>query len=218
MDYPVVRAKARPFTGKGYSRKVRVLGYLPAVLYGPGMPTKPIVVDPKTVVGILNSPRGMNTVVRLDIEGKEGLESCLALIKDYSIHPVKRVLEHCDFLKVDEAGELTVTVPIRTVGKSAGEKAGAKLNLALREVTIRCRPDCVPEAIEIDVTPLGVNESLLLSQLRYPEGTRPVITKDRTVVTVRMPKAEKGAEEAVEEGAATPEQTSAAQASEEGKK
>jgi len=212
MEFPVVRAKERPFRGKGFARKIRQLGYLPAVVYGQDTAARPLVVDPKTVIGVLRGARSVNTVVRLEIEKKDGKDECLAVIREYQVHPVKRNLEHCDFLIVDEKTEMTVKVPVRTTGRSEGEKAGAVLNIALREVAVRCKAGDVPEAIVVDVTALQVNQGISLSELPYPAGTRPVYVKDRAVVTVRMPKAEKT--EAAAEGEAAPAEGEAAPAAE----
>jgi large subunit ribosomal protein L25 len=211
MEFPIVRAKDRPFLGKGYARKIRALNYLPAVLYGGGSAARPLVVDPKTIVAILQGPRARNTVIRLEVEGKEGLDSCLAMIRDYQIRPVNRIIQHCDFLVVDETTEMTVKVPLRSVGKSEGEKVGAALNIALREVSIRCKAADIPEAIVVDVTSMGLNAVLMLSALPYPAGTKPIYPKDRAAIVVRMPKAEKVEEEAaVAEGAAVPAEGAAA--------
>ncbi len=197
MDYPIVRAKERPFTGKGYARKIRALGYLPAVLYGQGTAARSLIVDPKTMAGILTGARAVNTVVRLEIESKDAKkDDCLAIVREYSLHPVKRFLEHCDFMVIDDTTEMTIRVPVRTTGKSEGEKVGGQLNIALREITLKCKPGDVPEAVVIDVSALNLNQGLLLSQLVYPAGTRAVYPKDRAVVTVRMPKAEAVEEEA----------------------
>ena len=202
MEYPVVRAKDRPLAGKGYARKVRGLGYLPAVLYGRGMATRPIVVDPKTVVAILNGPRRTNTVIRVEVESGDKTDSCLALIREYSVHPVRRLIEHCDFMAVDADMQMNVKVPIKVEGKSEGEKVGAKLNVALRNIALRCKVTEVPESIIIDVSPLKVGQTLMLSQITLPAGTKPLYPRDMAVVSVRMPRAEKSAAEEAAEAAA----------------
>ncbi len=191
MEYPVVVAKVRPFSGKGYARKVRAMGYIPAVLYSEGKEGQSLVVDPKVVAGVLNGPRHANTVVKLDIEDKDTkAASCLALVREFSVHPYRRTLEHCDFLRVDETAERTFKIPIHIQGKSEGEKLGAKLNIAHREIVIRCLPSDVPECIEVDVSPLNVGQVLTFSQLPYPERTKAVYDRDAVVVSVRMPRAE----------------------------
>jgi large subunit ribosomal protein L25 len=204
MENTVVRAKARDVSGKGYARKIRALGYLPAVVYGGNGDARSIVVDPKVVTDILNGATGRNTVIHLEIEDAANPETTQAVIRDFAIHPVKRNLEHCDFLRVDDSTELVVKVPVRTIGKSEGEKLGARLNIAMRQVTLRCKAGEVPESIVIDISAFKVGQVMTLSQLPVGPGVRPVFVKDNAVVTVRMPRAEKGAEGEAEEAAATP--------------
>lgn len=181
------------------------MGYIPAVLYAGGTEAQSLVVDPKVVAGILNGPRHANTVVKLDIEDKDAKTgTCLALVREYSVHPYRRTLEHCDFLKVDESAERTFRIPIHIQGKSEGEKLGAKLNIAQRDIVIRCLPIDVPEKIEVDVSPLIVGQVLTLSQLPYPPKTVAVYDRDAVVVSVRMPRAEVKEEEAEVEAEAAP--------------
>ncbi|MBP7126438.1 50S ribosomal protein L25 [Myxococcota bacterium] len=206
MECPVITAKARTVIGKGYARKIRALGYLPAVLYGGDRPNLPLVVDPKAIGNILRSPTGRNTLCRLVIQGDQP-EETMVVVRDYLVHPVRRNLIHCDFLRVTEQTELEVKVPIRTVGKSVGERLGAKLSVTMHQVTIRCPVDRVPSEIVVDVSDFAVGHSVTISQLPLPEGARPVFIKDNAVITVRVPKAE--TEEAAAEGTTAAEGTAA---------
>lgn len=216
MENPLIRAKARELVGKGFARKVRALGYLPAVLYGGGNGPRSLVVDAKAVTNVLNGKSGRNTIVRLSVEDETAPEQTLAVVREFQVHPVKRNLEHCDFLRVGEGTELTVKVPVRLTGKSEGEKLGAHLNLAMRQVTLRCKAGEVPDEIVIDVTSFKIGEVMTLSRLPLAEGTRAVFVKDNAVVTLKMPRAEKGAGEEGEAGAegAAPAAAAAAPAAE----
>jgi len=202
MECPVITAKARTVIGKGFARKIRALGYLPAVLYGGDRPNLPLVVDPKAVGDILRSPTGRNTLCKLVIQGDPSEETTV-VIRDFLVHPLRRNLIHCDFLRVTEHTELEVRVPIRTVGKSVGERLGAKLSVTMHQVTIRCPVDRVPVEIVVDVSDFDVGHSVMISQLPLPEGARPVFIKDNAVITVRVPKAE--VEETPAESTAAPE-------------
>jgi len=206
MEYPLVTVRRREVTGKGVARKLRALGYIPAVLYGPGISTTPLVADPKEILKAFRGERGVNTVVRLQFLSGEQ-DGCLALVRQYSAHPVRRTLEHCDFMKVSEDTELTLEVPIRIVGKSEGEKMGARVSNPLMRVRVRTKVRDVPAAIEVDVTPLGVGEGIMLSQVPVPEGVRLVYTRDTPVVLVRMGRAEKGPAEEAAAPAAEGEKT-----------
>ena len=200
MELPVVMVKDRPLTGKGVARKIRALGHVPAVLYGKGIDARSLVLEPSQLVKVLQTPLGSNSVIQLEFDDGKAGDGCLAMIKAHDIHPFRRHLLHCDFIRVDEKDPPKFHIPIRIVGKSEGEKAGAKLNIAMREIVLKCSLDNIPEAIDIDVTPLEIGEKLMLSELTFPEGAVPVSTKDMPVVTVRMGRIEKEVEEEVPEG------------------
>jgi len=187
MELKVLKVRKRPLVGKGAARKIRALGYVPAVVYGRGIEPIPVVVDPKQVAGIISS-LGKNAVVRLEFIDED--KSYLCLIRDYSVHPFKRSLEHCDFMKVEEDSYVVVDLPIKVVGKSEGEKAGGRLSVPLKSVRARCKALQIPRALEIDVTSLKVGETLMLSQVDVPEGTTLLYSKDLPVAIVKMGKAE----------------------------
>jgi large subunit ribosomal protein L25 len=211
MEHPLIRAKAREFVGKGFARKIRALGYLPAVLYGGEGEPRSLVVDGKAVTNVLNGKSGRNTIVNLSIEDEKSAEQTLAVVREFQVHPLKRNLEHCDFMRVGEDTELTVRVPVRVTGKSEGEKLGARLNLAMRQVNLRCKAGVVPDEIVIDVTSFKVGQVMTLSQLPLAEGARAVFVKDNAVVTLKMPRADKSATEE-EEAEAAASETAAAEA------
>src|SRR5207302_646569 len=91
-----IAASTRHATGKGEVRRLRATGQIPAITYGKGLPSTPIAVSPKEVLGVLKSERGQNTVISLKVDARD----LLVMIKDYSYHPVKRNLEHVDFVEV----------------------------------------------------------------------------------------------------------------------
>lgn len=200
MEFQVVSVRDRPVTGKGAARKIRALGHIPAVLYGKGMESRSLVVEPKQLVAILQSPRGSNTVVKLELAGDQSDDLGHAMIKAHAVHPFRRNLMHCDFIRVDEKAPLKLDIPILVVGKSEGEKAGANLNVQMRTIALTCQPANVPDHIEVDVTALDIGDGLMVSDLTLPEGTKPVFTQDMQVVTVRMGRIEKEEEEVEEEG------------------
>ncbi|NOZ00396.1 MAG: 50S ribosomal protein L25 [Deltaproteobacteria bacterium] len=218
MELPVISVRERPVKGKGSARKIRALGHIPAVLYGLGKENRSLVVEPSQLVDILTSSLGSNSVMKLEFVDGNKDDSCLAMIKDHDVHPFRRNLLHCDFIRIDENNPPNFEVPIRVVGKSEGEKVGAKLNIQVRSVLIKCPIDALPDAITIDVSPLDVGDKLMISDLEYPEGAEPIATKDMPVVTVRMGRVEKedvGAEEVEgEEGAAEGEGAAAGEGAE----
>lgn len=190
MEYPVVRAKDRAFVGTGIARKVRELGFIPAVVYGGEGENRAIVVDPKVVTAILNSDGGKNRIVSLNVEGEKA-EKTLAVVREFQLHPLKRNVLHCDFMRVHEKTELLVKVGVVVVGKSEAEKLGAVLKIAMRQITMKCPASLIPEHITIDASKLNLGDSLKISQLPLPQGARAVFLRDNNVVIVSMPKLEK---------------------------
>src|SRR5437773_1579819 len=87
-------------------------------------------------------------------------------------HPVSGKVLHADFYEVDLAERLTVSVPLRFVGKPAGVVAGGILQPILREIQVECLPTEIPEFIEVNVAALGIHEAVHLSELQLPERAR----------------------------------------------
>ena len=120
MSMTQLEVSPRTPAGKGEVRRVRKTGKVPAVAYGKGQPAAAITVEPKDVIAILKSERGQNTVIGMKVAGKDHT----VMIKDYSYHPVTRLLEHVDFAFVQLDKEVDVEVPVvgATVpGATAGD-------------------------------------------------------------------------------------------------
>lgn len=197
MEYPVIRAKDRAFVGTGIARKIRELGFVPAVVYGGNLAERNIVVDPRVVGAVLRSEGGRNRLVKLTVEGDKP-EEMLAVVREFQLDPIKRNLLHCDFMRVQEDTPIVVKVPVSVVGKSDAEKLGAVVKRTMRFVSIKCPAALIPEAIVINADTLNMGDTIKISQLPLPEGARPVFLRDNKVILVTMPKADK------EEAAAAP--------------
>jgi large subunit ribosomal protein L25 len=192
-NFPSLEAKSRATGGKGAARRLRNDGLVPAVAYGKGLPSMPLAVTPKEVAAILRSELGKNTVIELNLEtaeSKSGKTKLLALIRDYSLHPVKRYLEHIDFVEVKLDQPVDVQVPLFAVGKPAGVVAGGILRVVHRQVPVRCLPDRIPVKIETDVTHLELGQHIATQDLKLPEGVTVRLPAEQTLVAVVAPEKE----------------------------
>ena len=201
MARATLNADSRTETGKGVSRRLRSAGRVPAVLYGKGTDPKALSVAPKDVLKILESERGRNTPIDLQVEGEKGTH--LTLIKELQVHPWKRTLKHVDFWEISEDGQITVAVPLRRVGRSELEKLGGRVQMVRKTMKVRCTPANIPATIDFDMTQLPENNLVMASQMNMPEGVTPVYKNDFKVLHVKVPKTVKNAEaeaEAAEEG------------------
>jgi large subunit ribosomal protein L25 len=191
-----VTADSRTNTGKEAAARLRAKGQIPAVAYGPGKPTVSIAVSPKAITQVLGAEHGKNTLIELDVSGKEKLTVLLA---DYQYHPVTRTLLHADFREVKENEPADFEVPFETTGKAKGVVDGGVLRLVYRKLPVRCLPAKVPVKITHDITELGLEESIPVKALALPEGVTVRLPADQTVVTVATEK--KQVEEAAAPGA-----------------
>jgi len=191
MQVTKISATPRTDNGKGSSRRLRSSGKLPAVTYGKGQPTQPLVVDPAQVVSVLTSDLGINSLVQLDIEGK----SINAMIGDYQYHPLSRQLLHADFVQVQDGETVDVKVPLRLTGKSKGVVMGGKLRTVFRELPVRALPGKIPVEIVHDITELDIDQAVSAGELQVGEGVEVLLPAKRTVALIaqdRRAKNEKG--------------------------
>jgi large subunit ribosomal protein L25 len=183
---PTLKAEDRVVAGKGGARRVRSQGLVPAIAYGKGLASTPIGVPPKDVATILRSELGQNTVIQLEMGGKK----LLAMIRDFTVHPVKRELEHIDFIEVKLDKPVDVNVPLIPFGKAPGVVAGGVLRVVYRTVPVRCLPDRIPVKLETDVSHLELGQHITTQELKLPEGVTVRLPPEQTLVAVVAPEKE----------------------------
>jgi large subunit ribosomal protein L25 len=176
-------AQLRSEKGKGAAHRCRQQGLLPGILYGPGAESIKIAVESRGFDKMIREAAGGAIVIDLKLEGskEEGLK---ALIKAVQRDPATSRPLHLDLLRVSMDEAVHLEVPIHLTGIAAGVKnEGGFLDHVLREVEVACLPSAVPNFIELDVTPLGVGDSLHVGDIRE-EGLELLTPPDRVVVSV----------------------------------
>jgi large subunit ribosomal protein L25 len=201
-------AEVRDATGKGVARKLRAAGRIPAVVYGKGVESKAISVDPGALQRVLQSGgAGMNTLIELSVDGT----TRTVLVKELQRDPVRGRPLHTDFYLVDLDKKVEVSVPIHLVGRPQGVELGGILDHPLREIELECLPLAIPESVDVDVSELDVGQSVHVRDLELPEGSSVRTDVNLAVASVIAPvvveepvaeEAEEGeeGEEAVAEG------------------
>src|SRR6185436_3097621 len=202
----VLSAEGRTERGKNAARRLRVKGLIPAVVYGGKNDAVAVAVDPKVLQRVLRSETGRNTILKLDIGG-EGQTS--AILKQWQVDPVKENFLHVDFFRIAMDVALRVKVPVAVKGESRGVKVdGGILELIMRAIEVECLPGDIPERIEIDVTDLGINDALRISDVLVNAKIKIMEDADQVVVHVISVKEEAapaaGAAPAAEGEAAAP--------------
>jgi large subunit ribosomal protein L25 len=198
-----LEAVKRDTRGKNEARRLRADGKIPAVIYGAqkeGDTGKnlPVAVDPKPLLRILHSHSGVNTIITLKVDG-EG--DSRVLVKDFLLDPITNSMLHADFVRVNMDRRITVTVPVVIKGEPRGVKVeGGVLDFVHREIELESLPLEIPDAIEIDVTNLGLNDAVYVRDVAQGAKWLPVSDANMMLVHVITPRA---VEAAPAEGAAT---------------
>jgi large subunit ribosomal protein L25 len=164
-----LQAEKREGRGKNEARRLRASGRIPAVVYGAekGKAVE-IAVDPKTLLRILHSESGVNTLIGLQLAGGD----TRVLVKEYQLDPIDHKLLHVDFYQVAMDKTLTVTVPIVLKGEARGVKQqGGIVDFVNREIEIEVLPGDIPENITVDVSELMLHEGVRVRDLKV-EGAK----------------------------------------------
>jgi large subunit ribosomal protein L25 len=162
-------ATSRSVEGKGASRRLRIAGYVPAIVYGAGEAPQAIQVLHNDVLLGSRYESFYSSVVDLTVDGK--LQK--VLIKDWQKHPFKQLMLHMDFQRVNENEAIRVAVPVHFLNQEkspAGKTAGLVISHNLTEVTVSCLPKNLPEFIELDLADLKSGDIIHLSDLKLPAG------------------------------------------------
>lgn len=198
-----IAADVRENFGKGYARRLRMEGRIPAVIYGHGTAPQHVSV-PAHEVGLLL--RKANAILQLDVAGKK----ILALVKDVQKDPVRQIIEHLDLVIVKKGEKVHVEVPIHLEGESfSGTIAMLDVN------TIRLEADAtnIPERVVIDIEGAEEGTKIHAGDVELPEGSSLMDDAELLLVNVIVPAAVSlGEPTEVEEGAEgeTPEAADAA--------
>ncbi len=200
MSETVLTAEAGRRAGSSDSRRLRNEGKIPAVVYGHGMDPLSVSVDRRELRQAISGAAGMNTILDLTVDGTV----YPSLVKDIQRHPVRRTVQHIDFIQVNLNEEIVVSIPITLEGeaKEVSQNNGL-VDLTLTELDVRTTPRNIPDGITIDVTDMTMETVIRIEDIPLPSGVTaegdpeaPVVT----VLTMRTPVLD--AEEAEREAAA----------------
>src|SRR5260221_13868820 len=179
-------ATAREKTGKGAARQARFQKQVPAVIYGHGRATQPLMVDALSLEKALTGIEPESTLIDLTVDGKKAR----ALIREIQRHPIRPDIIHVDFYEIHSGEKITLKVPVHLVGAPDGVRnGGGVLDQVTREVEIEVLPEHIPDRVELDVTALKIGDSLHVRDLSIPNAE--ILTgADLTIAVVVPPRAE----------------------------
>src|SRR5918996_2984919 len=197
MGTASLTATPRSDVGKGAARKLRSTARIPGVIYGHHREAQSLAIDARELEKLLGQIAPGTTVVELNLGGRVSR----TLIREIQRHPFKRQVLHIDFQELVAGEKITVNIPIVLVGTAAGVKDGGTVEEVTREVEVEVDPANIPSHFEIDISHLGINDSVHVSDIKIPEGIELLEDLEATVAVVAPPRAVEEPAPAPAEGA-----------------
>jgi large subunit ribosomal protein L25 len=200
MADATLSAERRTAAGKGPAGRLRREGLVPAVVYGLGEDNVPVTVSLRELSHVLSGPSGVNTIITLQLDGKDQL----ALARQIQRNPLKGTLVHVDFIRIRADQEIQADVPVHLVGDAEGVSRGGVLEQLVHAVTVEAKPGDVPPSLEIEISALEIGDSVRVSDLVVPAGVTIRNDPGDLVAHISAPRVaeEEVAEAAAEEGEA----------------
>lgn len=187
MANATLNAKLRSGQGKGDNRKLRTSGSVPAIVYGHGEQTRSVALDAHELELLFQRVHVENTIIDLKIEGE--MKPVKTLVREVQTHPARGNVLHVDFYQIHAGERVHIQVPIRFIGTPVGVKAGGILQHTMDELDIRVSADAIPDHLEVDVSKLGINQSVHVGEIAVPAGVEVLERADRSVCSVIPPQA-----------------------------
>lgn len=181
-----ISADLRVKFGKGAARKLRVLGKIPAVIYGHG--ADPVhVALPAHQIGLLL--RRANAVLELDVEGT----THLTLVKDVQKDPFLQIIEHLDLIVIRKGEKVQVEVAVHLTGEAV---SGTIADLDSKYLMLEVEATSIPQNVVVSIDGLDDGAQIHAKDVVLPEGATLISDPDSVVVFVHLPAAEEEEETA----------------------
>ncbi|MBC77489.1 MAG: 50S ribosomal protein L25 [Halobacteriovoraceae bacterium] len=181
MATTVLEAKKRvPNLSRGELMKERKNGKIPAVFFGQGIDSVPLFVD------LTDFNRTFDANGKI-FEIKIGNQKKLVNTKTIQWDPQRKHIWHIDFYALKKGVETTVKVPVTLVGEAAGQKEGGSVQQRQDVLEVTGTPMNIPEEIKVDVSKLGIGDSIHVSDLNISSDLTMEADGELTVATVVPP-------------------------------
>ncbi|MEM9140249.1 MAG: 50S ribosomal protein L25/general stress protein Ctc [Pseudomonadota bacterium] len=188
-----LEATARPGVGKGAARQARREGKVPGVVYGGNQDPIAINIHQPALLKLLKAGKFLSTLISMKIDGQDQTVICRGVQRDV----VKDLPIHADFLRLSERSRINLMIPVEFQNEDTcvGLKKGGVLTVVRNEVELRVTAGNIPEALEVDLTEVDINDVIRISDITLPQGAKPTITdRDFMIANISAPSALASAE------------------------
>ncbi|HEY5801148.1 MAG TPA: 50S ribosomal protein L25/general stress protein Ctc [Burkholderiaceae bacterium] len=181
-----VVAFKRDLQGTGASRRLRISGQTPGIVYGGTAAPMNIALDHNALYHALKKEAFHSSILDLEIDGKTEQ----VLLRDFQVHAYKQLVLHADFQRVDANQKIHTKVALHFVNADvspAVKLSGAIISHVMNELDVSCLPAQLPEFITVDLTSMEAGASIHVNDLKLPAGVTAVTTANPTVAIATVP-------------------------------
>lgn len=190
-----LKVQKRDGLGKGYNRRLRSSNFVPGVFYTSEGRNIPVQVETLPLEKMYEA-MGRTSVFTLEIDDNGKSDKHPVLVWDVQYHPYKKSFKHIDFYGVNLEKPVKVSVAIEFTGTASGVKLGGRLETYREKVALMSKPLDMPKKIVLDVTEMGLGDTIRVADIALPEGVIAAYDSNFAIVSV-ISKSDEAAEEAV---------------------
>lgn len=185
-EIPNLVASARTGTGKGAARQARRDNMVPGVVYGGGVDPLAIEVPFNELFKRLKAGRFLSTLFNLQVEGQEDVR---VICRDVQRDVVKDLPIHFDLMRLRRTSKINLYIPVEFINEDAapGIKRGGMLTVVRPEVELVVTAGDIPEKITVDLSGLQIGDTVTISSVDLPAGTKPTIDRDFVIANIAAP-------------------------------
>ena len=185
-EIPNLVASARSGTGKGAARQARRDNMVPGVVYGGGVDPLAIEVPFNELLKRLKAGRFLSTLFNLQVEGQEDVR---VICRDVQRDVVKDLPIHFDLMRLRRTSKINLFIPVEFINEYAapGIKRGGMLTVVRPEVELVVTAGDIPEKITVDLSGLEIGDTVTISSVDLPAGTKPTIDRDFVIANIAAP-------------------------------
>lgn len=182
-----ISAEARNEQGTGASRRLRLAGKVPGILYGGKGQPQAIQLDHNALFHALRNEKFHASILELALDGKKEQ----VLLRAFNMHPWKPQVQHVDFQRVSADEKIHMKVPLHYVNAEAADAVkfgGAIVSHVMNEIDIRCLPADLPEYVEVDLKDIKAGQSIHVSDITMPKGVEAVSRENPVIASAMVPR------------------------------
>ncbi|MEO0484809.1 MAG: 50S ribosomal protein L25/general stress protein Ctc [Pseudomonadota bacterium] len=186
-EIPDLHATVRAGTGKGAARQARRDGQVPGIVFGGDTDPLPINIPFNVLLKKLKEGRFKSTLFNMKVDGQDDVR---VICRDVQRDVVKDLPTHVDFMRLRRTTKINLFIPVEFVGEDEcpGIKRGGSLVAVRPEVELVVTAGDIPEKLTVDLAGLQIGDTITISAITLPEGSKPTIDRDFVIANIAAPK------------------------------